>query len=256
MSEVTTAQPPGTPTWLDLGIPDLDRAMGFYGAVFGWEFDVGPEEAGRYTQCLLRGRRVAGLMPHQDPDATEFWWNLYFATDDCDATAATAERAGGSVVTAPTDVMDEGRMAIVRDPTGAQFGLWQAGAHLGCELVNEPNALLRNDLLTRDPAAAREFYRAVFDYSLDGDPNMPDADSTFLRRPDGHEIGGIVGDPSAERPGWGTLFQVDDADETVRRVRDNGGTAADPFDMVYGRLAGVTDPFGATFQVGSPGAEA
>ena len=60
MSVVTENQPDGTPTWIDLGIPDLERAMAFYGALFGWEFEVGPPEMMRYTQCLLGGRRVAG----------------------------------------------------------------------------------------------------------------------------------------------------------------------------------------------------
>ena len=63
MSYVTTNQPDGTPTWIDLGIPDLDRAKAFYGAVFGWEFDVGRTGAGRYTMCLLNGRPVAAIMP-------------------------------------------------------------------------------------------------------------------------------------------------------------------------------------------------
>lgn len=76
MSTVTTNQPDGTPTWIDLGIPDLDRATDFYGALFGWEFDVGPQEHGAYTTCRLRGRRVAALMPHPDPQATAFWWNV------------------------------------------------------------------------------------------------------------------------------------------------------------------------------------
>ena len=252
MSELSTAQPAGTPTWIDLGIPDLDRAMAFYGALFGWEFEVGPEESGRYTMCLLRGRPVAAIMPNPDPDATDFWWNLYFATDDCDTSAARSERAGGSILAPPMDVMDKGRMAIVRDTSGAQFGLWQAGAHIGSEIVNEPNSLLRNDLVTAEPGPAREFYTAVFDYKLDGNPDMPDVDFTFLRRPDGHEIGGIAGDPKAEKSRWTTLFQVDDADAAVRRAVDAGGTAEEPFDMIYGRLADITDPFGAEFQVGSP----
>ncbi|MEV0083696.1 VOC family protein [Saccharopolyspora sp. NPDC050642] len=252
MSELTTAQPAGTPTWIDLGIPDLDRAMAFYGALFGWEFEVGPEETGRYTMCLLRGKPVAALMPNPDPDAAEFWWNLYFATDDCDATVAKAVDAGGSVLAGPMDVMDKGRMAIIRDTTGAQFGVWQAGAHLGCEIVNEPNSLLRNDLVTPRPGPARDFYAATFDYVLDGNPDMPGADFTFLRRPDGHEIGGIFGDPNAGKSHWATLFQVADADAAARRAVEAGGTAGEPFDMIYGRLARITDPFGAEFEVGSP----
>ncbi|HEY5854197.1 MAG TPA: VOC family protein [Aldersonia sp.] len=252
MSNVTTNQPLGTPTWIDLGIPDLDRAMSFYGSIFGWEFDVGPEEYGRYTICLLRGKKVAALMPNPDENATEFWWNVYLATDDLDDTVARSEAAGGTVLMAPMDVMDDGRMAIVRDPSGAQFGLWQGRAQVGCELVNEPNTLLRNDLVTPNPGPARDFYAAVFDFTLDGNDELPGMDFTFLRRPDGHEIGGIIGDPTTPSSAWGTLFEVTDADAAVAAARANGGAADDATDMAYGRTATVTDPFGAKFTVGAP----
>ncbi|GAF47745.1 hypothetical protein RW1_044_00920 [Rhodococcus wratislaviensis NBRC 100605] len=195
MSAVTTNPPLGTPTWIDLGIPDLDRAMTFYRSVFGWEFDVGPEEYGRYTMCLLGGKKVAALMPNPDENATEFWWNVYLATDDLEATVARSADAGGTLLMEPMDIADQGRMAMVRDPSGAQFGLWQGRAHVGCELVNEPNTLLRNDLVTPNPGPARDFYAAVFDFTLDGNDDLPGVDFTFLRRPDGHEIGGIVGRP-------------------------------------------------------------
>ena len=95
MSLVSGNQPDGTPTWIDLGIPDLDRAMEFYRALFGWEFDVGPAETGHYAMCLLGGRPVAALMANHDPGATEFWWNVYRATADCDRTAARITDAGG-----------------------------------------------------------------------------------------------------------------------------------------------------------------
>ena len=67
MSFVTENQPDGTPTWIDLGIPDLEGAMRFYGALFGWDFEVGPPESGRYTQCLLGGRRVAARSVGRPP---------------------------------------------------------------------------------------------------------------------------------------------------------------------------------------------
>ena len=69
MSFVTENQPDGTPTWIDLGIPDLERAMAFYGALFGWDFEVGPPEMMRYTQCLLGGRRGGGPAPAPPPPA-------------------------------------------------------------------------------------------------------------------------------------------------------------------------------------------
>jgi hypothetical protein len=88
-------------------------------------------------------------------------------------------------------------MAIAQNPVGARFGLWQGRAHLGCQIVNEPGSLVRNDLVTADPKPARAFYTTVFDYTLDLNETLPDADFTFLLRKDGHEIGGIFGFPDA-----------------------------------------------------------
>ena len=244
--DVDTNQPLGTPTWLDLGIPDLDRALTFYGALFGWEFEIGPEESGRYTMCFLRGRRVAAISAMHDP--ARVFWNVYLATDDCDRTAERARAAGGTLLMEPMDVMDDGRMAIVRDPVGAQFGLWQGRGHHGAEAVNEPGTLVRNDLITPDPGPAREFYAAVFDYTLEGNPQMPQADFTFLRRPDGHEVGGIMGAPGSTSA-WSTTFEVAGTDEAVHRALDAGGRSDGAKDFLYGRLATITDPFGAEFSI-------
>lgn len=249
MSIVTGNQPDSTPTWIDLGIPDLDGAMAFYGALFGWEFEVGPAEAGYYTNAMLSGRRVAALTPNQDPEATEFWWNVYLATSDCDRTVQRVEEAGGLVHVPPMDVMEHGRMAIARDPVGAQFGLWQGRAHIGCEVVNEPGALVRNDLVTAQAERAREFYAAVFGFTMDRNEDLPDVDFTFLRRPDGHEVAGIFGDPSAARSSWSTTFEVADTDAAVKRAVEAGGAAGAVDDMVYGRFATITDPFGTEFSV-------
>ena len=205
----------------------------------------------RYTQCLLGGRRVAALAENPDPEATAFWWNLYLATADCDATARRIAEAGGTLVMEPMDVLDQGRMAIAKDPVGAQFGLWEGRGLVGCQVVNEPGSLLRNDLVTPDPEPARAFYAAVFDFTLDGNPDLPDFDFTFLRRPDGHEIGGIMGVPGVSSA-WTTLFEVADTDAAVARAAEAGGTPGTPEDFVYGRLATITDPFGAEFSVGSP----
>ena len=207
MSFVTENQPDGTPTWIDLGIPDLEQAMRFYGALSGWEFQVGVPETMRSTRCLLGGRPVAALAENPDPEASRFWWNVYLATGDCDATVRRVTDAGGSVVLAPADVPGQGRMAIAKDPVGAQFGLWEGRGFVGCEVVNEPGSLVRNDLVTPDPEPARAFYAAVFGFTLDGNQDLPDFDFTFLRRPDGHEVGGVMGVPGA--PAWGGATTIE-----------------------------------------------
>jgi len=83
--------------------------------------------------------------------------------------------------------------------------------------------------VTPTPEPAREFYAAVFDFTLDRNEDLPDLDFTFLRRPDGHEVAGT--------------------DETVRRARAAGGSSEGPTDFRYGRIATITDPFGAQFTV-------
>jgi uncharacterized protein len=249
MSHVTENQPDGTPTWIDLGVPDLDRAMAFYGSLFGWEFDVGPAATGHYTTCLLRGQRVAALARDPDPDATRRWWNVYLATADCDATARRVTDAGGTLVQGPMDLMDQGRVALADDPVGARFGLWEGRAHIGAQVVNEPGSLVRNDLVTPTPEPARAFYAAVFGFALDRNEDLPDFDFTFLRRPDGHEIGGVMGLPDAPRSAWTTTFEVADTDAVVERAAAGGVGAGAPEDFLYGRMATITDPFGAEFSV-------
>jgi predicted enzyme related to lactoylglutathione lyase len=246
--DVDTNQPLGTPTWIDLGVRDLDRALDFYGAVFGWEFAAGPEQYGGFTLCLLRGRSVAAVFPSADPSAPSAWV-VHLATPDCDATAHRVLRAGGTVLQEPQDVLDQARTALVRDPAGATFGLWQGRRHVGCQVVNEPGSLVRNDLVTPTPEPARRFYAAVFDFTLDRNEDLPSFDFTFLRRPDGHEVGGIMGDPAASTSAWNTTFEVAGTDAVVQRAVDAGGSSPGGQDFLYGRLATITDPFGAEFSV-------
>ena len=246
--DVDTNQPLGTPTWITLAVPDLDRALDFYGAVFGWDFAGGPEESGGFTLCLLRGRTVAAILPSEDR-STPSAWMVHLASPDCDATVERTRSAGGSVLEAPADVLDQGRTALLRDPVGATFALWQGRRHVGCQVVNEPGSLVRNDLVTPTPEPARQFYAAVFDFTLDRNQDMPGFDFTFLRRPDGHEVGGIVGVPGAAASAWNTTFEAAGTDEVVRRAVAAGGTSAGAEDMLYGRIATITDPFGAEFSV-------
>lgn len=244
MSELTGNQPTGTPTWIELDVPDLDLAKAFYTTLFGWDY---AEEHGR-TTCLLRGRPVAGLRLAEDAAAATLW-TLYFATDDCDASAERITALGGSLPQSPADRADHARTALALDPVGARFGLWQGKARLGCELVNEPDTLVRNDLGTPAPQPVRAFYAKLFDYTLDGNDDLPGFDFTFLRRPDGKEIGGIFGAPGAPSSAWATTFEVSDTDAVLARAAAAGGIAGEPEQSPYGRFATLHDPFGTELSI-------
>jgi predicted enzyme related to lactoylglutathione lyase len=88
---------------------------------------------------------------------------VYFAADDADRAAAEVARLGGTVLLEPGDVGPLGRMFVAMDPTGAPFGVWQAGDHIGAGIVNEPGGFTWEDLHTTDPEGARAFFAGLFD---------------------------------------------------------------------------------------------
>ncbi|XRQ15623.1 VOC family protein [Actinomadura welshii] len=262
MTRVTSNPPEGTPSWLDIGVPDMERAKAFYGPLLGWEFhDAGPE-AGHYHQCVLRGEPVAGMMQNPEDQPDVYWWAVYFAADDCDGVVKRATDAGAEVVVPAMDVMDLGRMAILKDPQGAQFGLWEGRAHHGSGIVNEPGSFVWNELVTPESAPACEFYRTLFGH--EPEPVPGGMDYTALRRPGGRYVGGVEGGRglvlggggAAPVPCWTTTFAVADADAAVQAVRDGGGAVdTEPEDSPYGRYAAVRDPFGVPFNVMKPAPE-
>lgn len=240
----------GIPSYVDLGAPDVGRAAAFYSALFGWDFAaVGPaEETGGYQQAMLRGKVVAGLGPAQDPGPPR--WSTYVTVDDVDKAAAAATGAGGSVLVEPMDVLTAGRMAVVADPTGAVFAVWQAGDAIGSELVNEPGTLCWNELQSRNIDAVRAFYTAVFGWGYKGEP-----DEYVEFTVGGGPVGGMLPTPEAvpaEVPDhWLVYFAVDSYEAAVATVTDLGGTvqAADLSAEGVGRFAVVADDQGATFCV-------
>jgi predicted enzyme related to lactoylglutathione lyase len=241
---------PGTPSWVDIGVPDMDAAVAFYGALFGWEFTEGTEETGGYRQAVLGGKRIAGFGQQMNPGPP--FWATYIATDDADAVAAKVEAAGGHVIVPPMDVFDFGRMAVFTDDTGAFFSVWQAGTHPGAELVNEPGTLTWNELNTRNADEAKAFYGAVFGWTSEtSESPMMTYTEWYL---DGSQIGGMMHMgpqfPPEVPNNWLVYFAVDDTDAAVAKVTELGGAVLmQPIDIDPGRFAVVSDNAGAPFAV-------
>src|SRR5262249_4595906 len=146
-----TKYEPGTPSWVDLGAPDIDTAGRFYGDLFGWTFEsAGPvEETGGYGMVTLRGKNVAGLGPQMGPSQPPYR-STYVSVADVEATLARVEVDGGKILMEAMDVFEAGRMAIIADPTGAQLSLWQPKEMIGADVVNEPGAFCWAELNTSD----------------------------------------------------------------------------------------------------------
>jgi predicted enzyme related to lactoylglutathione lyase len=180
-------------------------------------------------------------------------WSTYIATADAAETAKKVSEAGGTVMLAPFQVMEQGTMAVFADPTGAVFCIWQPDAHKGAELVNQPVSLSWNELATRDMTAAKAFYSKVFGWTPKGNP-MPDGGEYVEWQLNGKPVGGglTMGSmyPPQTPPHWLVYFAVQNTDDTVKRAPELGGNVLAPaVDIPQGRFAVLADPEGAPFAV-------
>ena len=266
---------PGVPCWIDTSQPDPDAGKDFYSGLFGWEMEnVLPDDdsGAKYYLGRLDGKLAAavGSIPQGAPDMAV--WNTYIWVDSADETASKVKDAGGKVVTEPFDVMDAGRMAVVADPEGAVFCLWQANENKGAQIVNEHGSLNFNGLNTRDAEAAKPFYKAVFGWEtldLGGgtefwtQPGYGDHLETItpgIREtvkeaggPEGFEdvvaaIQPIPDDQPDTPPHWSVTFAVDDADAAAKKAGELGGqVVVPPMDAPWVRMTVLQDPQGAIF---------
>lgn len=257
MAEFTT-HTPGTFTWPELATTDQKSAVSFYSALFGWnvnEMPLGPGET--YSMFQLNGKEVgaactqqaqekqAGVPPH---------WNSYVTVKNVDESAKKAQALGGKLFMPPFDVMDAGRMAVLQDPTGAVFEIWEPKRSIGARVLNEPGALCWTELTTSDTKAAESFYTQLFgwtpkhsgagspmeytEFSVNGTPTIG-----MMAKP--------AGMPAHIPSYWMPYFQVTNVDQSASKGKELGGKVMiGPQDIPgTGRFAIITDPQGAMFAV-------
>jgi predicted enzyme related to lactoylglutathione lyase len=247
------AWPNGTPCWIDVLVTDPGAARVFYSGLFGWDIQDGPPEAGGYLMCMMKGRPVAAISPKPESNPFPNVWSTYLASDDVDATVAKATEAGSQLMMEPMDVMTAGRMAFAMDPTGAPYGIWQAGTHLGVGVYNEPGTLVWNELMTRDYEGAKAFYGNVFGYTYD-EIGEGFSYSTIKRATDGEVVAGMgeldAGMPAEVPASWVTYFMVEDTDTSAAKAVELGASIVrQPFDTPFGRMAPLIGIQGEAFSL-------
>jgi predicted enzyme related to lactoylglutathione lyase len=238
-----TGHAPGTFSWVDLGTSDADGAKAFYGGLLGWGFEDMPVPGSPpYSMVTIGGRAVAAVYGKRD-DAAPSAWLSYVTVEDADATAARAGELGATVISEPFDVMDAGRMAVLRDPTGAVFAVWQPKDSIGAQLVNDPGALTMNQLNTSDPQAAQDFYGGLLGWTFQ---QVAPGEQAFWRIENGDRLNG--GMMRADPPQWLVYFTSADLDASAAKIGELGGrVGTGPLPIPAGRFVVASDPQGAVF---------
>ena len=286
---------PGVPCWVDAGQSDPEAALEFYGGLFGWEFEdmMPPSSESRYfiargeaasssifdTSGEHRSGDVAAVRSIPEGAPPTAMWNTYFWVESADEAASKVRDAGGAVLMEPFDFVNACRSAVFTDPEGAAFRVWEAKQHRGARLVNDPGAVVFNNLNTRDVEGARSFYGSVFGWrttpigggaegwALPGYGDWLEREHhPELRRqmaeagaPTGFEdvVGSIIpiADDQSDTPShWSVTFATADADATAAKATELGGSViVPPFDAPWStptytiRITVIGDPQGATF---------
>jgi predicted enzyme related to lactoylglutathione lyase len=242
--------------WFELATSDQTAAKKFYGGLFGWtaqDVPMGPDSF--YTMFLLRGRNVGAaytLMPDQAKQGVPPHWGTYVAVANVDETIAKAKTLGGAMLVGPMDVAEHGRMAVLRDPTGAVISLWQAKQHQGVGLWGEEGAFCWSELMTRDTTAATRFYTALFGWTTKVSDGAGFPYTHWQNA--GTGIGGmmaIMEQWGPMPPHWINYAQVKNCDETAAKTTSLGGKVCMPPTDIpnTGRFAMLQDPQGAMLSV-------
>jgi predicted enzyme related to lactoylglutathione lyase len=247
---------PGSFCWIELGTSDQNAAKNFYGSLFGWKaMDVPMGPAGVYTLFQLEGRDAAAgytLRPDQRSHGVPPHWMIYIAVKSADEAAQRASELGGKVMMPPFDVADFGRMAVMQDPTGAHFCVWQPKRNQGIGISGREGTLCWADLNTSDPKRAGEFYTKLFGWKL----TLGEKDTSgYLHIQNGEEFIGGVPPTTHRNPGipshWLPYFLVSNCDASAAKAKAMGAQFhLEPMSMEnVGRFAVLADPQGAVFAI-------
>lgn len=235
--------------WHELHTNDRAKALAFYKQLMGWETKdvaMGPGEP--YGLCLMNGKDFAGVTKSMAPAHVPPHWLPYIAVDDVDASAKKATELGGKIVSAPMDIPNVGRFAVLADPQRAVFAIHMHFSPYPEEPERPPvGAFCWEELMTSDPEAAAQFYSKLFGYTVENVDMGPMGIYRILKRGDRQTAGVMKRMQENVHPHWMSYLHVKNVDESTKNAQELGAKlCAGPMDIPnVGRFSAIDDPTGA-----------
>lgn len=238
--------------WCDLSAFRVADMRSFYSRVFGWTYQTLEQPDGSAYDVASTPRGAASAIFEMPETFRKMglpsFWMSYIGVDNIDRTVAEARRAGGQVEMGPLASGAGASIALIRDPLGAGFTVYQ-----GTDLAprpddRHPGHMVWNALYVSDAGAVKDFYETLFGWRIGRAARLPGAFQ--VKNALGREIAAIheLSDEIRGRDQfWGVSFAVSDVSEAKDAIRANGGEILSE-DQGAGRptvLAG--DPDGAAF---------
>ncbi|MDP5214637.1 VOC family protein [Pseudoalteromonas tunicata] len=246
----------GTFCWPELCTHNWQQGKKFYCELFGWGSDdqpIGPDTY--YTMLQKEGLDIAAMYQMENDrielEVPSHWLN-YIAVDDVEAKVLKAQKLGAELLHGPHTVGDAGKMALLVEPEGAVFALWQGMLHPGSRKLKEPNTMCWNELASRNSANSQAFYCQLFDWQVEA-VDMEGMAYIFYKQGNEKVAGMLEMNEqwSEIPPHWMTYFAVENCDEIAAQAQALGAViCVPPTDFKdVGRFSVLTDPQGADFSI-------
>jgi hypothetical protein len=239
---------PGRFVWHELITVNPTDAEAFYTDVVGWSRQDFPMGHATYRMIVAGGVPIGGIVPMDAAAGIRPHWVASVTVDNVEEALQRAIDAGGRKLSDPMDVPDVGRMVGMADPQGAIIQAYAATTKVELPDNHTQGAISWDELITRNPDGARDFYTRVFGWKTRQDQYDWGGYTVFTS--DDGDHAGMLDRPSAEAPPeWIPYVTVADVDDAVARAQKGGGKVhMEPVDIKnVGRAAVLVDPQGAAF---------
>ena len=233
--------------WHELMTPDTSAAHAFYSKAIGWKSQPWEEDPSYVMFAADRGPIGATVAAG---DGTAPHWIPYVGTGDIGETVDLAKKHGGSLVKDITGMSSGSKYAVLKDPYGAVFGVYESAEDYGQITPPKPGEHSWHELMTSDYAGAFEFYAELFGWEKMDEHDMGEMGIYLIYGLDGVQLGGMMtfeGMP----PAWMSYVRVKDVNQTAKKVKSAGGKVTNgPMEVPGGDwIVQLADPQGAMFAV-------
>jgi predicted enzyme related to lactoylglutathione lyase len=240
---------PGEFCWINMLTPDPAGACAFFGELLGWTF---AEMPGMGYSIKVTDRPIGGLfdLAHPNtPSGTPPLIGVMVKVESADRASEKVAVLGGTKKP-PFDIMEQGRMAVCFDPTGAEFDVWEPKKGPGMDVDGAvPGAPSWFEAHTSDVDETAKFYTALFGWTAEPQ-SIPAGKYTSFRLGREYVRGVAERTGNGDKHHWVTYFTVADVNEAARTAERLGGMVRVPAQRAGDRsLLGITSRQGVPFAV-------
>ena len=240
--------------WYEDLAKDPKAAIDFYTEVVGWKTQPFTEGGHDYIMWVGSQGPLGGVMKLPDEAAKMGippHWMAHVQVENVDATAALAQKLGGTVHKEPTDIPTVGRFAVIGDPQGAFVAIFTPSTPRTLHDSSKAGEFCWNELMTSDSFGAFNFYTQLFGWKIINELDMGPIGTYRIFGIGDKQMGGMMNIPKGAPmpPTWIYYTETSDLDAALERAKKRGATVMNgPMEVPGGgRIAQLMDPQGAAF---------